>query len=321
MASSPEINQFNEGWRSSPIYQQILQQVGVNPSGPIQLSDQQRKQVQLLLEQNGVMLPKGSEIDPAGNANEPNNKLRNTLIGAGIAGAAATGLGAAGIGPMAGAFGGASGAAGAVAPSVVGGGVPSGLGFGGLSAGQAYGAAAPAAGGGIGGFFGKAANFLKGNAGQIAGAVGSALGAGASAAAHNRGVTLDADIARAQLDQQAGRDFFDQTLAREDEGRKKQRNAWEMSNRAAYVKNAPDNLNRTSLSPYSKPLAGPSGDQRTAATGMFDQMSQQLAEGNTVEKPQRVGTDVRVQQPGFFEKWGGMLAPGMTAGSELWRKY
>ncbi len=299
MASSNEINQFNEQWRSSPQYAQILQAVGVDPSQPLKLSDQQRKQVRALMEQQGIPLPKGAEIDPAGNANEPNNKLRNGLIGAGIGAAALTGLGAAGIGPMAGMLGGGGAAAGAGGAGAAGAG-------GGASA---AGTAAAVVGGGA---FSKIGGFLKNNAGSLIGAAGSAMGSAANSAAHNRGVQLEADIAKAHLEQQAERDYNDQLLRREDEGRKKERNAWEMLHRAAYVQNAPSDLNTTKLSTYSKSIAGPDANQRMAATGLGADMSKRLAEGNTIEMPKRVGTNVTVQQPGAFEKIGGLLAPVAT---------
>lgn len=316
--SEQELSEINAQLRANPAYVEFLQSMGIDPSGPIKLTDQQREQAKQFLASQGVPLEGGMEIDPAGNINQNEGVGKwakdwrtYAAIGAGIAG-----LGVAGIGPAAGLFGsgaasapaagGSLASAGAVgsAPAYVPGSMI-GMGLGG-SAGAGAGAAGSA------GFFGKAAGMLGGNTGQLFGAAGAALGAGAQSAAHNRGVQFDADIAGAQLKQQAERDYNDQMLKREDEGRKKQRNAWEMMNRGAYMKNAPDNLNTTMLSPYSKAIAGPDAGQRAAATGMFDQMSQHLSEGNTMEKPTRVGADVKVGQPGFFEKWGGIIGPGMT---------
>ena len=317
MASSPELNQWNEGWRQSPRYAEILQSVGVDPSRPFKLSDQQRKQVQSAIEQaQGSAFPQGTEIDPAGNMNENEGfgkqaKKWGPLVGA----AAITAFGIPGVMP--------------------------GM-FGGIGTGTAASSATGAAAGGKvatgAGFFRKAAGFLKNPLMQAGiGAVGSGMSNAANASAHNRGVQLEADIAkagleqqaerdyygnvvnRAQLEQQAERDYNTQVLKREEEGRAKQANAWEKMNRAASRRDAPSNVNRTMLSPYSKSLAGPSADVRAASSGMFDQMAQQLREGNTLEAPRRVGvgledprrvgTNVQVQKPGMLEKIGGIVGP------------
>jgi hypothetical protein len=91
---------------------------------------------------------------------------------------------------------------------------------------------------------------------------GAALGSAANASAHNRGV--DVDIARAQLRQQAERDFYDQTIRRDESGRANQRQAWDLMNRAAYVERA------TGKSPgfageYSRDIQAPSDAQRSTA--------------------------------------------------------
>ncbi len=323
MASSPEVNQWNEGWRSSPAYAEILQSVGVDPSRPFQLSDQQRKQVAQTIEQKlGMQFPDGVEIDPAGNMNENEGFGKQAKKwGPIVAAIAVTAFGIPGVMPgmLSGMGGAAGGAAGAMQSGQMVNGVLTGVGAGG-AAGYAPAAAALAGGGSAaatGGALSKIGGMLGGKGTALLGAAGKMLGAGASGAAHNRGVQFDADIARAQLEQQAERDYSSATIAREEEGRAKQGNAWEMMNRAAYVQDAPTNLNKTNLSTYSKPLAGPNEGQRTAATGMFEQMSKQLAEGNTMEMPRRVGTDVSIKQPGLFEKWGGMIAPGLTAWDRL----
>lgn len=125
MASSQAINQFNERWRSSPEYARILQQVGARP-GQL-LSDQQRQQVQGLVEQAfGMKFPKGVEIDPAGNMNENEGFGKQAKRWGPIAGGAA--LAAFGIpglmsGLLTGGGGGAAAAGGAKAASGAAGGV------------------------------------------------------------------------------------------------------------------------------------------------------------------------------------------------------
>lgn len=323
--SEQELSEINATLRSNPAYQEFLRSMGIDPAGPIKLTDQQREQAKAFLRSQGVPLEGGMEIDPAGNINQNEGVGKwakdwrtYAAIGAGIAG-----LGVAGIGPLAGVMGGGSAAGGSGAVNAAGvftnpayAGAMAPFAPAGMAAGAATGTAAAAGGGG--GFFNRAWDFMNGKSGQILGAAGKAFGSAADTAAHNRGVQFDADIAKAQLEQQAERDYNDQMLKREQEGRAKQKNAWEMMNRAAYVQDAPANLNTTNLSPYSREIKGPNEGQRAGATSMFEQMSQHLKEGNTMEAPRRVGTDVQVQQPGFFEKWGGVIAPGLDAVSGLW---
>ena len=57
---------------------------------------------------------------------------------------------------------------------------------------------------------------------------GAGASAGADAMAANRGTQFSADTQRAMLAQQAERDFYNQSIAREQAGRDKDRNAWEM---------------------------------------------------------------------------------------------
>ena len=87
-SSESDINSLNAWMRSQPWYQEQLAKWGVNPSS-VKLSDAQRQQLVSLAQQNGVQVDQGNiEVDPAGNFNPIGHKLRNTLIGAGVAGAA-----------------------------------------------------------------------------------------------------------------------------------------------------------------------------------------------------------------------------------------
>lgn len=71
MASSPTINAWNEHWRTTPEYAQILRSIGVDPSRPFKLTDNQRRAVKAQAEKAfGFTFPKGTEIDAAGNMNE-----------------------------------------------------------------------------------------------------------------------------------------------------------------------------------------------------------------------------------------------------------
>jgi hypothetical protein len=143
---------------------------------------------------------------------------------------------------------------------------------------------------------------------EFARAGSEALGAYSNAAAGNRGVQLEADIARAELQQAAERDYFDQVIRREQSGREGQRQSWDLMNRAAYVESA------TGKAPgfagkYSRNITPPSDAQRSTAAIVREEMARRLAEGNPLPTPQRVGTDVQVQQPGRMERVSGIAAP------------
>lgn len=135
--SEQSINSVNQWMRQQPWYTRALASFGQDPSS-VRLSKAQTQQLLRVAQANGVQVDEGSiEVDPAGNFNPKGHKLRNTLIGAGVAGAAALTGGAA-----LGAFGGAGAGAGAA-------------GAGGLSglagAGYVVPSAALGAGGGLGG--------------------------------------------------------------------------------------------------------------------------------------------------------------------------
>lgn len=63
------LDQFNQSLRSSQFWRDWLRARGLNPDGPVKLTDQQRKQLQRDLAAIGVD-SKGLEIDPAGNLNQ-----------------------------------------------------------------------------------------------------------------------------------------------------------------------------------------------------------------------------------------------------------
>lgn len=185
--SEMDLDQWNQHMRSSPIYAQYLASIGKSvpqPGQKIKLSRDQQAGLERTLAQNGMSIPGGMHIDQGGNLNQKNRLVRNTAITAAITGAALTGLGAAGMGPLSGMFGGtvaAGGAAGA-AGGVVGPGAAAGLASGltpAMTAGMmpiapaAWGGAA-AAGGGLGSTLlnvGKdaAQNALKGGGQQQGG--------------------------------------------------------------------------------------------------------------------------------------------------------
>lgn len=142
LGTDQDATQATAAMRQSPWYQDWAKKNNLqfqgDQYGNARLNDDQQQQLYDLALKNGIGLnDKYDQIDENGQISEAHHKLRNTLIGLAIGGAAATGLGAAGIGPLSGIFGGASGLSGA----------------GGLSAGMSAGtsgagAAATAAGAG-----------------------------------------------------------------------------------------------------------------------------------------------------------------------------
>ena len=148
--SEVSINQANQWMRSQPWYQSFLAAYRQDPNAVL-LTESQRQQLVRTAQANGMVIDEGAiEMDPSGNFNPRGHKMRNALIGLGVAGAAALTGGAAlgafgGAGAGAGA-GGLSGLAGAsyVVPSAA---LGAGGGIGGTAA--ALGAAGAAGAGGL----------------------------------------------------------------------------------------------------------------------------------------------------------------------------
>jgi len=142
--SEASINSVNQWMRSQPWYLEQLQKWGMDPAN-VHLSKNQSRQLLQLAQANGAVVDEGHiEVDPAGNFNPKGHKLRNTLIGLGVGGAAAL-TGGAALGAFGGAGAGAGGLAGLAGSSYV---VPgAALGAAGGVGGAATGAAA---GGGMG---------------------------------------------------------------------------------------------------------------------------------------------------------------------------
>lgn len=129
MSTAPQENglaldEFNAALRASPGWQSFVQRAGYRLDGsPIKLSGDQRQALKRQLESTGVQFPKGVEIDQAGNVNQDQGASRywnNPYVKIAIIGGAALAtMGAAGFGPLAGAFG-TGGAAGAGAGAAAG---------------------------------------------------------------------------------------------------------------------------------------------------------------------------------------------------------
>src|SRR5687767_15715547 len=120
--SEIDLDRSNDVWRQTPLYREVLQAIGADPSRPIKLSESQRQALHQYVAKRGMVLPHGTEFDPAGNVNRDDrgfaeSGLGKTLIAAGAIGAS---MFIPGVAPAVfGAFGGggAGGAAGAAATS------------------------------------------------------------------------------------------------------------------------------------------------------------------------------------------------------------
>lgn len=70
LSSDEGLDAFNEQLRGSQAYRDYMASIGIDPGRPVRLSDQQRKEMAQWLQSQGITLPKGIEIDPAGNVNQ-----------------------------------------------------------------------------------------------------------------------------------------------------------------------------------------------------------------------------------------------------------
>src|SRR4051812_32079362 len=106
-----EATQATAWARQQPWYQQWAQENGVSigPNQQVRLNDQQRASLMAAMLKNGIGLnSKFDSVDENGMITEEHHKLKKAAIAAAIGGLALTGFGAAGIGPLAGALGGAT---------------------------------------------------------------------------------------------------------------------------------------------------------------------------------------------------------------------
>jgi len=103
--SEQELDQWNQAMRLSPVYLNFMRSKGYATDGRVKLSRDDQTELEAALAAAGTPVPSGMHIDQGGNLNQKNTTKRNVGIALAIGGAAVTGLGAAGIGPLAGAFG------------------------------------------------------------------------------------------------------------------------------------------------------------------------------------------------------------------------
>jgi hypothetical protein len=195
------------------------------------------------------------------------------------------------------------------------------------------GGATGAASAGSTGMFGSLLSFGKDllkNPKDLISGLGSAFGAGADAAASNRGTALDAALEQEKLRQQqmrdyftASRDAFDTGMSRAQEVRSGEGDAWRKLQQAAYVGNAPGAASLNLAGPYSRSVAGPTSVERGAANTMRDEMVNRMRSlGGQYALPDAISApktpdpytiDDGLLKPGLWETIQGYTGEGMKA--------
>jgi hypothetical protein len=162
-------------------------------------------------------------------------------------------------------------------------------------------------------FTGGASIAVGNGLGTMLEAGGAMAASGSNAAANNRGVQMDADLAAAQVNDQRKRDFINQLVMQQQEGREGLDHAMKAVQRADYIGSTKD---------YKPAIAGmpsfgfgPKGageEEMFAAHQMREEAKKRLVGGNpiTVERPEEFKFTHR--EPGFWEKLGNIVAPGLT---------
>lgn len=170
----------------------------------------------------------------------------------------------------------------------------------------------------------KSAGDVINKASPILGAAGAGIGAASQASAQNRGeqfagqqdlaqLIMQREMGKAQLEGQADRDVFDQSIRREQEGRDGRADAWRK------LQSAQRTLSpgaRPQLSPYSVAPRQATDTERQGAEALSAEVMARLQGGNPIAAPTR--RDVNISAPnvdpgllkaGGMEKAGGILAP------------
>lgn len=332
IGTDQEVNQANQWKNEQPWYTQQLQQYGQDQNN-VHLSRAQQTELLQTLRQKGVGISDHFDIDESGNIRPKSGMGKKILIAAAIGGVALTGLGLAGVGPMAGLFGtGATTAAtGAGATAAAGGVLPStaiGTGMVGLEAGAIpvgmVGGLSTGAGAAIG-TGGSTLETIAGAAGKGLGAAGDLLRFGAQgvagatdAAGNNRMLQENAGLTANQQNIQGNNAFENQLMNRADLEMKQRHSALKDSYRESYLGNP-------RVSPFDPAGAPKFSDAYRATVGnMAGQGNSLLAAapmyqgaGMPALKPY-TPLDIKDVQAstgttkGTLEKAGDWLAPGLT---------
>jgi hypothetical protein len=307
------LDQWNQAWRASPIYEQMYRLVGGTPGRP--LSDDQRRNILAVLRSHyGMAIPSGMNIDPAGNLNQANLKAERLLKGAAIAGAAVGGAGALGLfgggAPTATTAGTTAGTAGVIPGT----GIPVVSG----SAATLPGLVAPAAATtGTGGALGAISGFLGDNWRDLLGMAGPVLGAHSASQGNQRQAELAIALAEEDINQRRRTELWNQLLQREQEGRAGRSDAWKQLQTSEYVAGGGRPYKAADwMTTYGFGPTAPSANTQAGARTLSDRSQQYLKEGPTSLTPTAPTDPYRIDpslaRPGAWEQITGLVGTGLT---------
>jgi len=321
--SERSIDSVNQWTRSQPWYQEQLARWGQRPDS-VKLSKQQSAELVRLAQANGVQVDEGDiEIDPGGNFNPRGHKMRNTMIGLGIAGAVAApfvapallgaGGGAAaaptlgGGSTLAAGLGGASALPALAAPAVAGtvagsvaateAGIYGGAGLSGTPA-----AAASTGGKGL---LSRVGSTLKGKAADLLGAGGRAISDATQAAGQNRMDAYDQSL-------RANSQYENQLMNRSADEQKQRGKALDDVYRASWYANRQASPNNTrGLTAISPEMQATLDALKVQGAEKLKSAAQYDSNGNPVlEKP-------TPSRPGLLERVGTYAGPAASGLSEV----
>lgn len=166
-------------------------------------------------------------------------------------------------------------------------------------------------GGGGGIDYGKLADVISGG--------GAALGAYGQGQATNRDARFSGQMDMEQLLMQRDRDYFNQMIAREQEGRASGTDAWRKL-MAAQRTLSPGP--RPQLSPYSVAPRQITDAERQGADAMTAEVMARLTGGNQIAMPTQrpMSVDPRLLEPGKLESTAGWLSPVLGAIGAGWKR-
>lgn len=196
--SEVDLDQWNQQFRASPLYQTFMRQRGLPTDGRVQLTRGQQAELERELARHGLPVPSGMHIDQGGNLNQK-NRLGKVAIGGALAAAATFGI--PGVFPGLTSLGGGGAATGAASSGAASGVLPAthlGTGYG-----LGVGTVAPTVAG-LGGAAGATGGFLGGVAGRAAKAAGPVSGGVANTALGGVGRTAKEAALEAALAGLAG---------------------------------------------------------------------------------------------------------------------
>lgn len=159
---------------------------------------------------------------------------------------------------------------------------------------------------GVGG--GADENKIASTVAQILGGAGAGLAGMGQDAAANRGAQFEGQAMLDAIQTSRDRDYWDQSLQREQDGRASQSDAWRKLLHAQRISNP---VARPNVSPYQAAQRMPTDMERSGADAMSQEVMARLSGGSSLPVPERrpVTVDPNLLKAGGLEKTSGWLAP------------